>query len=214
MKKNSLILWSIMLIMIIASLSTLYFTGPRIHQSSSNQITAFFKQLHYQEFDNTGNVHLAFKTPFLRHFKRFNSSMIQQPDIHLISSPQSSWYIQAQRAQSWYGREVIVLHKNVQFYNPGSSQDPETTIKTSRAYLYPQRHYATSEQQVLLKRPGTTLHGTKLRANLKTGVINLLQHTHGFYQSHNTSGVTHKRKSSHTHPRQDKPNRHKPINNH
>lgn len=195
MKSNSLILWSILLGLITASLCTLYVAQPSTIHDTQAHPDAFFEHFTHREYNTDGTLHLRLLAHRLMHFKKYNSSQIYLPNISLYNTQASTWHIRALHAHSWYGRNTIRLQDKVVFFNPGSdakatqagqqttTKTPRTTIKTSSAYLYPQDHYATSAQHVIMLRPGSTLQGKGMHADLNSGIINILSHTHGTYQA-------------------------------
>jgi LPS export ABC transporter protein LptC len=184
MHKNIRLLFIILLVFAIASTATLFFTQHHAVVNQRNRPASFFKQLDYRKYNNDGSLHLSFTTSKMYHFLQGNSSHIVKPNILLLDANQVPWHIKAESAHSWHGQQVIILQHNVVFYHPRHKSNPETTIKTSQAYLYPQSNYASSKQNVMLKRPGVIMYGKGLRANLKHGLITLVKQTHGSFHQH------------------------------
>lgn len=184
MHKNIRALFIILLLLVIASSSTLLLSHHPVYAKQDNRPNAYFKKLTYRRYNNDGSLHIGFSTPLLYHFNLNNSSHSTTPKILLFDANKVPWHIQANSAHSWHGQQTILLQNKVIFYHPRSGSNPETTIKTSRAYLFPKDNYATSTRKVTMQRPGSKLIGSGLRANLRDGVVTVIKQTHGSFHPH------------------------------
>ena len=106
-----------------------------------------------------------------------------QPDITSYSEKtyQPSWHITAEKGQSYKNNTIITLSGNVQFHRIATSDSPAMTIQTSRATIKPQQSIASTDQPVSIQQQHSTIHGSGLIANLKTGDYTLQSQTQGEY---------------------------------
>jgi lipopolysaccharide export system protein LptC len=186
MNKNTLFLSAILLLLILSSSITLLFSSRHISLQQANVPVAYLQNLDYKNYDqNDGSLHLYFQSQMLTHFKKYNSSTFTDPKILLFDVNQIPWHITAEKGMAWHGHQVIHLTGHIIFHHQQVKGHPETTMLTNHVYLYPQRNYAVSNDDVTLMRPGTTIKGRGMRANLKNGIITILHQTHGIYQPQN-----------------------------
>lgn len=143
----------------------------------------FIQHVSFNSHDQQGNLTATINAELTTYFKPKDLMQFTQPDITSYSdlTHQPSWHITAEKGQSNKNNTIITLSGNVQFHRIATSDSPAMTIKTSQATIKPKQSIASTDQPVLIQQQRSTIRGSGLTANLKTGDYTLQSQTQGEY---------------------------------
>ncbi len=179
-------LFSTIIILIIAIVSSwfalhLLYTPTNQHVDNPKNPDAIAFNVTYTQMDQNGNIaHQLYSTRFV-HYTFENSSEFQNPKITIMNPNGSPWHITADSGTSQQGSSLIHLVGNVKLYQPPSAKNTELTITTSKATIYSDKKYVTTDQPVKIVKPNTIATAIGANANMETKVVNLLSNVKETY---------------------------------
>lgn len=131
--------------------------------------------------DENGKEAFSVSSPHLERDPGGNSVTMRLPQFSFPDRKQGRWLATSNSA--WVadkGVEVRLIDK-VELLGPQSPRGERTRFSTARLHIFPKRDLATSEDPVTISRADSILHGTGLRADLKSHHIQLLANVKGRY---------------------------------
>lgn len=176
--------WPSALLLIVVTLSLFFMvhnTQPITRKPDSHRVDVFMKNVSYQSFDTNGQIRQRVFAPHMKHFAHNNTAVFEAPMLTLYTKKRAVWTVNAQHGKSLHGTQTITLWGHVSIHQTAEGNRPETTITTSALTIYPNQSLAESDRAVTITRPGSTISGVGLRANIKTGKFILRSHSEGSY---------------------------------
>ena len=193
MTKN---IWLCLLLIIAACISTALLVHSRRHSLHrpthlNQKPDAFMTDASYFEYDKQGNLHSHLSTTKILHYRSKNSSRFEHPKMMVYTDQHVPWYVSADHGRSHDGVKWVYLWDHVSLHQPDRPNNPETTINTSEMTVFPTKSFAKTDQNVTIVRPGSAVEATGMHADFKRGVITLLSHSRGVYESTKPHVATH-----------------------
>jgi len=139
----------------------LIMTGAEIHQ-----------------YRGTGELRYVLNAQEIKYFNAESLTRLTAPRLLLYGSDQAPWQGQAafgylRRATTSSGHEeVVFLRKDVRLEQQTAAGD-HLRLTTPSLYLYPEREYAETEQDVIIESRVGRTRGTSLQADLRNGLLRL-----------------------------------------
>ncbi len=123
--------------------------------------------------------------PNMVHYPAGDTTNVTTPHIVIFNADGTNnepWHIYSLKGQAQNGTTIVQLWDHVRLHQAAGPNNSEMTITTSALTVYPKDQYATTQQPVQLVQPGGVANSVGLRADLKTGDIQLFSQARGHYQ--------------------------------
>lgn len=174
------LLWLGCLILLIV---TLYIVSTDYtHRHDRAKIyDSFMTQTNGIKLDKFGKPYDQLRSPLIRHYAQKDRMTAQTPYFVFHKNHSPAWYVSADHGEGLQGNKIILLTGHVKIWQPPGPGSKNTTFLTSKAYLFPDKSLATTNQPITIEQPGSVLHGVGLNADLKKGKIDILSQTEGMY---------------------------------
>ena len=143
-------------------------------QPSTENMTAFMRNVHYVNYNLDGQIHSKLSADQLTYYSKNSHAYFQNPKMQIYSKQSPSWFISAQFGKSKQGLQKVSLWNTVIIHPPTTNHKATTTIKTSKITIYPHQSRALTQRSVTIIRPGIIIQGKGLEANFKTGITKIL----------------------------------------
>lgn len=172
-------------LLIAAGFAGWYYAKPSMIINPSRQTSlpdTIIKNMIATVFDEHGKPTQILATPELLHYPEDDSSVFSEPRITIFRESNEPLHIQSAHGHSNDGADKITLWENVILHQPGSIDNPESTITTSELTHYSQQQIAETDKPVMLAQADLIVESIGMRAYLDTEVIDLLTAVRGRYE--------------------------------
>lgn len=170
-----------------ASFFILRNTTQPVKIAPKTSITSYAIDVTYTEFNAQGLIKTTVDAKKIIRYQPAGNSIFEKPVIVTYAADRTPWHIHADAGESDRSGEKIVLQGNVIIHELPTNTHPETMIQTAELTLYPKLSRAETNDAVTLSRPGMTIDGKGLEANLKTGQYELKSQSKAVYQPNQQS---------------------------
>ncbi len=130
-----------------------------------------------------GLIQYRLSSAQIRHFEAEKLTRLIEPDLSLYNHPEPPWqatsergYIRRRTNDAGVEEEVVFLRDNVVLHKSRNVGE-EITMRSPAFYIYPERQYAETDQDVIIDTEvgRTSAHG--LQGDLKRGLLKLFSNT-------------------------------------
>lgn len=121
-------------------------------------------------------------TPSMIHYPQGDTTNLISPHFIIFNVDSQPWHITSNLGQAQNGVAVIQLWDHVKIHQDAGPQNQEIDITTSMLTIYPHEQYAITQEPVMLTQPGSIAHSIGVRADLKSGDIQLFSQARGQYK--------------------------------
>jgi len=131
-----------------------------------------------------GQLQDELRSPLMIHYLKDDKTDLTTPHfiIYNEGTDNPPWNVYANYGQAQHGVDTIQLWDNVKLQQPAGPQNAAITMVTSAMTIYPQPQTAVTNQPVKVWQLGSVVNSVGLKANMKTGEIDLLSQARGKYQ--------------------------------
>ena len=139
----------------------------------------YIKDATISQFRPNGQMKYRLLSPHIRHFERNDLTRLAAPRLTLHNDSNPPWqiesetgYIRRRAGNSGPPEEVVFLRKNVlleQRYDDGR----RLRLETPSLYIYPDRSYAETEQNVMIDTDVGRTTAVGLQGDLQRGLLKL-----------------------------------------
>jgi lipopolysaccharide export system protein LptC len=143
----------------------------------------------YTEYNAQGLIKTSVDAKKITRYLPQGNSIFEKPFIVTYAADRTPWHIHADSGESDRTGEKIILQGHVIIHELPTSTHPETMIQTAEITLFPKLSRAETNAAVILSRPGMTIYGKGLLANLKTGQYELKSQSKAVYQPNNQQSL-------------------------
>ncbi len=150
-------------------------------KTSASAPDSFMRNFQYQSHSADGIVNSILTSIEAVHFPKDDLTKFAKPKLTYFTKDRQTWVVTSDKGRSINGDDKIFLSQNVLIHQPQTAISPDTKIYTQHLTVYPGTDIAITNDPVLIKRPGTVIHGIGMTANLKTGQYKLLHQARGIY---------------------------------
>jgi lipopolysaccharide export system protein LptC len=171
--------------LIVAVLAWLNFSGePKPAESTDavveiNEPDVHGEDVTFRQLRADGALHYELRAATIKQFNVENLTRMIEPDLHLLNPTQPPWdieaslgYIRKRLGPAGINEDVVFLREQVELRQQ-HPQNGLVTMRSSSFYLYPDRQYAETDQDVMIDTDvGRTL-AAGLVADLEKGLLKL-----------------------------------------
>jgi lipopolysaccharide export system protein LptC len=181
-RRRSLVAASLLAVAVVGSLAV-WELRPKPKPSVPGPIRSDYilENFELTSLDENGKESFSVKAPHLERDPGGKSLTIRLPQFSFPDKDNGRW--QATSNSAWVaekGVEVRLIDK-VEMIGPPSPRGERTRFSTARLQIFPKKDLALSEDPVTISRADSILHGTGLRADMKSHHIQLLANVKGRY---------------------------------
>jgi lipopolysaccharide export system protein LptC len=154
---------------------------PVARVSTANRSDYILENFELTSLDQNGMESFSVKAPHLERDPNGKSLSIRLPQFSFPDEDGGRWLATSDTA--WVaekGVEVRLIDK-VMMLGPPSPRGERTRFNTEHLQIFPKKDLAQSQDSVTISRADSILHGTCLRADMKTHHIQLLANVKGRY---------------------------------
>jgi lipopolysaccharide export system protein LptC len=133
-----------------------------------------FNQLHAD-----GTLHYRLRATSIRQFNSEELTRMTSPELKLLNPQEPPWdiasklgYIRTRLSPNGDAEEVVFLREEVELIQTRADQGV-VTLSSESFYIYPDRQYAETDQDVIIDTAVGRTKAAGLKADLETGVIRL-----------------------------------------
>lgn len=184
--KNKIAILYIIAFLLIALVSVFILHHTKKIESSmaskNSAINTFIRHAIFTEYNKQGMIKTRIEAKKVTHYQEQNTIFFDEPKIISYGNNRNAWHIRADQAVSDSTGKKIVLSGHVIAHELATAKNPDTVVTTTQLTLFPKTSEATTDQPVILKRPGIIMSATGFSANLKTGEYQLHSQTKVIYQ--------------------------------
>ena len=149
-------------------------------KQADDRIDYYLKQPHTTQYNKEGSLQYTLSADQLEHFEISDRGDLQQPRFTTHRNQQIEWRGHSQQGIVEKGGDKVTLNNQVELKR---TTPTEATITTESVTLFPQREQAKTALDVTLIEPGSRTTGTGMRADFKSGRIQLLDNVRGHYET-------------------------------
>ena len=147
--------------------------------TSKNSFDHYAKDITVTDYDQNGHAKSILKATLATHYTNSGETVLKNPRLNTIGTNGNlPWRITSDQAVINKTQDQAVLTGHVIVHQLPVPGHPDLLIKTTRLTAFLKTSQASTDQPVTIIRPGTTLHGVGLKADLKTGEYQLLSQPH------------------------------------
>jgi LPS export ABC transporter protein LptC len=155
--------------------------SPTVPNAIAYNITA-------NNFDDNGVLKSRLFAAQMIHYPKDNTTKVLQPKVILYdaNAKEEPWIITAKYANAINGTAKIILWDDVVIHQTAGKSNPDIIINTTSLTFYPKEQIAETNQPVTMTEKGqdnsvSTVKAVGIKANQKTGEIELLSNARGYY---------------------------------
>ena len=139
----------------------------------------FGEDVLFNQLRADGSLHYRLRASAIRQFNSDELTRMTTPELHLTNIKQPPWdigsrhgYIRSRTNPEGNPEEVVYLRDTVKMVqeHPVNGQ---ITLRSESFYIYPDRQYAETDQDVMIDTEVGRTTAAGMRADLKTGTLNL-----------------------------------------
>jgi lipopolysaccharide export system protein LptC len=156
--------------------------APIRNDSAANRADSFMKNVTALRMNiDTGLPQDELLTPSMIHYPKGDTTDLTTPHFIIFNTDSQPWHVTSNLGQAQNGVSVIQLWDHVKIHQDAGPQNQEINITTSMLTIYPHEQYAITQEPVTLTQPGAIAHSIGVRADLKSGDIQLFSQARGQY---------------------------------
>ena len=157
---------------------------PAVDEGVDTEPDVYGKDVTFRQLRPDGSLHYRLRASTIRQFDLDQLTRMAQPQLHLLNPEQPPWdiesnhgYIRKRSGPRGQPEDVVFLREEVELVQ----LHPENGLITMRSesfYIYPDRQYAETDQDVMIDTEVGRTKAAGLRANLENGVLSLSSAQH------------------------------------
>ena len=153
---------------------------PLLHVESGRS-DYILENFELTSLDERGNESFSVQAPYLERDPHGKSLSIRLPRFSFPDKNSGRW--QANSATAWVAEKGVEVRLNdsVHLIGPPSPLGEQTLFDTEHLQVFPKQDLALSQDFVTIRRADSILHGTGLRADMRSHHIQLLANVKGRY---------------------------------
>jgi len=173
----------ILTLLVVTVLSTWALYRLNLESASTGVNTANTPDYFMQDFttlamDETGNPDYKLYGIYMAHYPDSDTTEILKPSIDFLSLDKPAMHVIADKGWLTANNEVVLLNGNVEFTQKDESGEPVMQINTDKARVLIDQNYVETDQFTKIVTRRTSITGTGMLADLKTGKLSVLNDVH------------------------------------
>jgi len=144
-----------------------------------NEPDIYAEDVLFNQLRGDGSLHYRLQAEVIRQFNRDQLTRLTEPDLHLLNPEQPPWdigarhgYIRKRPGPDGNPEEVVYLREAVELVQQ-HPQNGQITLRSESFYIYPNRQFAETDQNVMIDTEVGRTQAAGMTANLQTGLLNL-----------------------------------------
>ncbi len=144
----------------------------------------FANNVEFHQLQPDGTLHYRLRADTIRQYNLDQLTRMTQPKLHLISETQPPWdvasrhgYIRQRSGPKGTMEDVVYLREDVELVQ-NHPQNGLVTLRSESFYVYPDRQYAETDQDVMIDTQVGRTKAAGLRADLTSGVMTMSSAEH------------------------------------
>lgn len=143
-------------------------------ETKPDQPDAFMENVAATIMNKLGQPALKVETPHMVHYTENDKTELTTPHVVIYRQSPQPWHINANHAVASPGISNITFWDNVIIHHLADSDNPVTTMRTSKLTILPDSQIAKTAEAVTVTQPDTTVHAIGMLANWDDGTVKLL----------------------------------------
>lgn len=177
--------WFLSLLLIVMMVFSILFINYDILNQTPKKVTpidSFMIDAEYRQYDELGQIHFTLNSEHMTHYQMHDTAYFTNPHLFGYTAERIPWQVDAARGKTLQGTHQVYFWNNVILKQLSYPRHPDiTTIQTSSITIFPYRSLGITDQPVTVLRPNSVAHGLGMRADFKSGIIELLSQARGSY---------------------------------
>ena len=159
--------------------------SPPPADASEDQVDYFTEGLVLTTFDAAGQPRRRLRSRSLRHYRRLDETLLEQPHFTLFENRRPLWRIQSKWGILEAGQERLRLEGEVRLERLGDAHHPPLHLETRDLLILPHQEYAETQAPVKITSQTNWISAVGMRAWLRPpGKIQFLSRTRAYYDAH------------------------------
>ena len=139
----------------------------------------FAQDVEFHQLQPDGTLHYRLRATNIRQYDLDQLTRMSQPQLHLVSETQPPWdvasrhgYIRQRSGPTGEIEDVVYLREEVELVQV-HPENGLVTLRSESFYIYPDRQFAETDQDVIIDTEVGRTKAAGLRADLTSGVLTL-----------------------------------------
>jgi len=147
--------------------------------NNENEPDVYGENVTFNQLHADGTLHYHLRAQAIRQFSSEELTRMTSPELKLLSPQEPPWdiasnlgYIRKRLAPNGQAEEVVFLREEVEMIQTRADQSV-VTLSSESFYIYPDRQYAETDQDVMIDTAVGRTKAAGLKADLETGLLKL-----------------------------------------
>ncbi len=177
-------------VFIVAVITWMWQTGSDEDATIIDDLTVdtepdvFANNVEFHQLQPDGSLHYRLRAETIRQYNLEQLTRMSQPKLHLLSESQPPWdvasrhgYIRTRPGPNGTTEDVVYLREDVELVQTHPANGL-VTMRSESFYVYPDRQFAETNQDVMIDTEVGRTKAAGLRADLTSGVLTMLSAEH------------------------------------
>ena len=158
---------------------------PDQQQTTSAGADYYITQFSVTEMDENGNPQHRLESEYLAHFVHNDTVEMTNTRATLFRSGKAEWQLDARHAFAETRGEILQLSGGVSARKIADGEHTLTEFNTDSMKVWPKRHFAETDDPVVITGPGSRIDAVGMTADLKEEQVELRSAVRGYYEPQN-----------------------------
>ena len=146
--------------------------------NTANTPDYFMEDFTTLAMNEAGNPDYKLYGIYMAHYPDSDTTEILKPSIDFLSTGKPTMHVIADKGWLTANNEVVLLNGNVEFTQKDEAGEPLMQITTDKARVLIDQNYVETDQYTKIVTRRTSITGTGMLADLKTGKLSVLNDVH------------------------------------
>jgi lipopolysaccharide export system protein LptC len=158
---------------------------PGRQQQASSGADYYITQFSATEMDEKGRPLHRLQADYMAHFVHNDTIEVTHPHATLFRPDEADWQLHANHALVEERGGILRLSGDVLARQPGYDGHALTEFRTDNLKVWPDKHYAETDDPVVITRPGSRIDAIGMRAHFDQEQLELRSAVRGYYEPQN-----------------------------
>ena len=147
--------------------------------NNENEPDVYGENVTFNQLNADGTLHYHLRAQAIRQFSSEELTRMTSPELKLLNPQEPPWdiasnlgYIRKRLAPNGQAEEVVFLREDVEMVQTRADLSV-VTLSSESFYIYPDRQYAETDQDVMIDTAVGRTKAAGLKADLETGLLKL-----------------------------------------
>ena len=141
----------------------------------------YLKDFQVTVMDETGRLAHRLDGRSLNHFAEDDTADLSQPLLRLYRDDGRVWVMQSRVAKAFDGGDYLLLEGEVEVHREAAAGVPRLEMTSRDLWVYPERQYAESDEEVVVREGVSTTRGRGVQIDLAGARLSLMSAVQGNY---------------------------------